>query len=113
METEERPWGFYKVLFDNPNYKVKEILVSSGQRLSYQLHYQRSEHWYVVAGEALVTLNDQDLLVKKGESVDIPVQSKHRVANKLKDDLIFIEIQTGKYFGEDDIIRLEDDYNRV
>lgn len=113
METDQRPWGSYKVLLDNPGYKVKEILVKPGGRLSYQLHHQRSEHWYVVSGEALVTLNDKDIILKKDQFMDIPVESKHRVANRGQEDLIFIEIQTGEYFGEDDIERFFDDYGRI
>ncbi|MFZ2189900.1 MAG: phosphomannose isomerase type II C-terminal cupin domain [Candidatus Magasanikiibacteriota bacterium] len=112
METEQRPWGQYKVLLDTPTCKVKEILVKPEHRLSYQMHYKRSEHWFVVSGVALVTLNDRDIVVKKGEYVDIPVESKHRVANQGNEDLVFIEIQTGEYFGEDDIVRFEDDYDR-
>jgi len=113
METEQRPWGQYKVLVDTPTYKVKEILVKPEHRLSYQMHYKRSEHWFVVSGEATVTLDDKDIIVKKGEYIDISVESKHRVANQENEDLIFIEIQTGEYFGEDDIVRIEDDYNRI
>ncbi len=112
MEKEERPWGWYKVLLDTPTYKVKEILVKPGERLSYQMHYKRSEHWYVVAGEALVTLDDVEILVKSGEYIDIPVEHKHRVANRGGSDMIFIETQTGSYFGEDDIVRFSDDYGR-
>ncbi|HAT03878.1 MAG TPA: mannose-6-phosphate isomerase [Candidatus Magasanikbacteria bacterium] len=112
MEFEERPWGWYKVLLDTPTYKVKEILVKPRQRLSYQLHHKRSEHWYVVQGEATMTLNDKEILLKKGEYIDIPVEHKHRVANRGDKDMTFIEVQTGEYFGEDDIVRFEDDYGR-
>jgi len=112
MESEQRPWGGFKILLDTPTYKVKEILVKSGQRLSYQMHYKRSEHWYVVQGEAVVTLDDKDITVKKGEYIDIPVEHKHRIANKCDIDIVFIEVQTGSYFGEDDIVRFEDDYGR-
>ena len=110
---EERPWGWFKILLDTPTYKVKEILVKPGNRLSYQMHHKRSEHWYVTQGEAVVTLNDVEQVVKQYEYIDIPVEHKHRVANKSDEDMIFIEIQTGTYFGEDDIVRFEDDYGRV
>ncbi len=112
MEKEERPWGLYKVLLDTPDYKVKEILVKPNNRLSYQLHHKRSEHWYVVQGEGIITLDDKEFAIKKGEYTDIPVESKHRVVNIGDDNLIFIETQTGEYFGEDDIERFEDDYGR-
>jgi len=112
QDFEERPWGWYKVLLDTPTYKVKEILVKPGQRLSYQLHNKRSEHWYLVKGKAVVTLNDVDKELEAGESIEIPVEAKHRIANQGKEDVVFIEIQTGTYFGEDDEVRLEDDYNR-
>ncbi|PLX28986.1 mannose-6-phosphate isomerase [Candidatus Parcubacteria bacterium] len=112
MEKENRPWGWYKVLLDTPTHKVKEILVKPGNRLSYQLHYKRSEHWYIVSGEAIVTLDDKDITLKKGEYIDIPVEHKHRIANMGDEDVIFVEVQTGEYFGEDDIVRFEDDYGR-
>jgi mannose-6-phosphate isomerase-like protein (cupin superfamily) len=110
---EERPWGWFKILLDTPTYKVKELLVKPRQRLSYQMHHRRSEHWFIVAGEASVTIDDQEKIIKKGEFVDIPVEYKHRVANKGTENMIFIEVQTGDYFGEDDIVRFEDDYGRI
>ena len=113
MEKENRPWGHYTVLLDTSDYKVKEILVKPNNRLSYQLHHKRSEHWYIVQGEAVITLDDKEIVVKKGEYIDIPVEHKHRIANNGEQDVIFIETQTGEYFGEDDIERFEDDYNRA
>ena len=107
-----RPWGFYDVLSDSPDHKVKRITVYPSGRLSYQRHGRRSEHWYIVRGEALVVLDDREITLKIGESVDIPQGSKHRVMNRGSDDLVFIEVQTGDYFGEDDIERFEDDYGR-
>lgn len=112
MEKEKRPWGWYKVLLDAPTYKVKEILVKPNSRLSYQLHHKRSEHWFMVQGEGAITLDDKDINIKKGQFIDIPVESKHRIANNGTEDVIFIETQTGEYFGEDDIERFEDDYGR-
>ena len=111
--TEQRPWGWFKILLETPTYKVKELLVKPGQRLSYQLHHKRSEHWLVVAGVATVMLNDVVQTLKAGESVDVPFEIKHRIINNTSEDIVFIEVQTGTYFGEDDIVRIEDDYNRV
>lgn len=111
--SEERPWGSYEVILDEPDCKVKKIIVKPGQRLSYQYHNKRQEQWTIVSGRAYVTINDSVESYEPGESVHIPTMAKHRVANKSEDeDLVFIEVQTGTYFGEDDIVRLEDDYNR-
>jgi len=98
---------------DAPDHKVKRIIVNPGKRLSYQKHFKRQEHWFVVSGEALVTLDGEKIPLKAGQSVDIPCQAAHRIANQGKDPLVFIETQTGSYFGEDDIVRLEDDYGRA
>ena len=111
--TDHRPWGFYTVLSDEPDHKVKRIVVYPGKRLSLQRHRHRSEHWHMVNGKALVTLNDKQIPLKKGESVDIPVGAAHRIKNIGTENLVFIEIQQGDYFGEDDIERLEDDFGRV
>ncbi len=111
---EQRPWGSFTILDEGENYKVKRIEVLPGKRLSYQRHSKRSEHWFVVHGIAKVTLNGTEVLVKTGEATDIICGSAHRVENPAKsDNLIFIEIQTGTYFGEDDIERLEDDFGRM
>jgi mannose-6-phosphate isomerase len=112
--SEERPWGSFHILDEGENYKVKRIDVFPGKRLSYQRHTRRSEHWFVTGGIAKVTLNDREILVKSGESIDIPAGAKHRVENpEASQILIFIEIQTGDYFGEDDIERFEDDFGRA
>ena len=110
--VEDRPWGSFENLLDTEYCKVKRIIVKPEQRLSYQYHNKRAEAWVVVQGIATVTLNDKEFTYKKGEIVDIEVGMKHRVQNKGKEDLIFIETQTGTYFGEDDIVRIEDDYGR-
>ncbi len=89
------------------------FVVKPGKRLSLQLHHKRSEHWYVVFGKAIVTLDDQQVELKPEEAVDIPVETAHRVQNPGIEDLVFIEIQTGEYFGEDDIERFEDDFGRA
>ena len=109
---EERPWGSFENLLDAEYCKVKRIIVKPGQRLSYQFHYKRSEAWVVVQGEAIVTLDDEEYEYHKGDVVEIHVGTKHRVENKFEKNLIFIETQTGTYFGEDDIVRIEDDYGR-
>lgn len=110
---ESRPWGGFEVLADRPQFKVKTLTVDPGQQLSYQSHAKREEHWLIVAGEAEVILNDQTHQVKSGQSIHIPLGAKHRVRNPGKIPLQFVEIQTGSYFGEDDIVRYQDDYNRI
>ena len=112
-EFDRRPWGTYTVLEEAPNFKVKRIEVLPGKRLSYQKHSQRAEHWFVVEGTAKVTLDGEEITVRAGEAIDIPVGSAHRVENPGNEDLIFIEVQRGNYLGEDDIVRIEDDYGRT
>jgi mannose-6-phosphate isomerase len=112
-EHDDRPWGSYTVLDDASNYKVKRIEVLPGRRLSYQRHALRAEHWFIVAGTAEVTLDGQAEHLVAGSAIDIPTGAAHRIANSGEDGLIFIEIQHGDYFGEDDIERLEDDFGRA
>ena len=109
---DHRPWGYYEVLADEPDHKVKRIVVYPRKRLSLQKHNKRSEHWFVLSGQGIVTLDGERLNKKGGESVNIPCGSSHRIENTGTVDLKFIEVQTGEYFGEDDIERLEDDYGR-
>ncbi|HEX7168700.1 MAG TPA: phosphomannose isomerase type II C-terminal cupin domain [Acidimicrobiales bacterium] len=109
---DERPWGNYTVLDDAPGHKVKRIVVSPGMRLSYQTHSRRAEHWFVVQGDGVVTLDGQLRAVSPGTAVDVPVGTAHRIENTGDSDLVFIEVQHGEYFGEDDIVRLEDDFGR-
>ena len=109
----KRPWGSFTVLDETDVYKVKRIEVLSGRRLSYQKHAFRSENWTVVQGRARVTLNGQQSDLSVGDSIDIPATAAHRVENLGDDSLIFIEVQRGTYFGEDDIERLEDDFGRA
>jgi mannose-6-phosphate isomerase len=112
-EFDERPWGRYTVLDgDAGDHKVKRIEVDPGRRLSYQRHARRSEHWFVVAGVATVVLDGVERTLKPGQSVDVPVGTAHRCENRTAEPVVFIEVQTGTYFGEDDIVRLEDDYGR-
>jgi mannose-6-phosphate isomerase len=113
-EYSERPWGNYTVLDDDaPDHKVKRIVVHPGKRLSYQRHAKRAEHWFIVSGTATVTLDGVVTELRPGDSIDIPLESAHRIANEGGVDVVFIEVQHGTYFGEDDIVRLEDDYGRV
>ena len=101
------------MLDEGPNFKVKRIEVLPSKRLSYQRHARRAEHWMVVEGAARVTLDGAEMTVGCGETVDIPVGTAHRVENPGTGPLVFIEIQRGDYLGEDDIVRLEDDFGRV
>ncbi len=110
---ENRPWGRFEILADEEDHKVKRIVVRPGKRLSLQKHHHRSEHWHVVSGKALVVRDEQGLELAAGDSVDIPAGAAHRIENRGNDDLVFIEVQRGTYFGEDDIERLEDDFGRA
>ena len=110
---DRRPWGSFTVIDEGTNFKVKRIEVLPGKRLSYQRHAQRAEHWVVVAGTALVTLNDEEIVVPLGDTIDIPVGAAHRVENRGTELLVFIEVQCGSYLGEDDIVRLHDDFGRI
>ena len=110
---DRRPWGTFTVLDEGDGFKVKRIEVLPGKRLSYQQHAQRAEHWVVVQGNAKVTLDGQDVIVKPGEAIDIAVGTAHRVENSGDELLVFIEVQHGNYLGEDDIVRLQDDFGRV
>jgi mannose-6-phosphate isomerase-like protein (cupin superfamily) len=113
-EYDERPWGNYTVLDDDaPDHKVKRMVVHPGKRLSYQRHAKRSEHWFIVSGKARVTLDGAVIDLQAGEAIDIPQGSAHRIANEGSSDLVFVEVQHGTYFGEDDIVRLEDDFGRL
>ena len=107
-----RPWGKYEVLLDADNVKVKRITVDPGQRLSYQYHDKRREQWTVVSGELTIILDGEKRFRCPGESIHIPLGAAHRAWNETDEPVVFIEVQTGTYFGEDDIVRLEDDYAR-
>jgi mannose-6-phosphate isomerase len=110
---DQRPWGSFTVLDEGNHFKVKRIEVLPGKRLSYQKHSQRAEHWVVVQGTAKVTLDDREIIVTSGETIDIAIGAAHRVENPGTDTLVFIEVQRGSYLGEDDIIRLQDDFGRA
>lgn len=109
---DRRPWGYYEVFADDPDHKVKRIVVYPGKRLSLQRHRRRSEHWHVIYGEGIVTLDGREIIVKAGDSIDIPQGAVHRMENRGTEKMAFAEVQRGDYFGEDDIERLEDDFGR-
>ena len=110
---EERPWGSFEILEDRKGYKLKEIVVNPGHRLSLQSHKKRSETWVIIHGIGEVSLGGQLIDCSPGKVVYIPKGQIHRIANTGKKKLIFVEVQTGTYFGEDDIVRYEDDYDRI
>lgn len=108
--TAHRPWGTYTVLDNKDKYKIKRIVVKPGKRLSLQKHFHRSEHWIVVSGTATVTIGEKTQLIHPNESIYIKMGEAHRLANEGKIDVVLIEAQVGEYTGEDDIVRIEDDY---
>lgn len=110
---ETRPWGRFEILSDEKSFKAKKITVDPGAQLSYQSHNHRSEHWVVVAGRGEVVLSEKTIVLEAGQSVHIPENAKHRMRNPGPAPLVFVEVQTGSYFGEDDITRYQDDYNRT
>ena len=112
-EIDERPWGKYEVLLDDPTTKVKRITVNPGQKLSYQYHHKRQECWIVIKGNLTIVLDDEKVFREYGESIRIPKGAKHRAWNQTDEIVEFIEVQTGTYFGEDDIVRISDEYNRI
>jgi mannose-6-phosphate isomerase len=107
------PWGEWKVIERGDGYKVKRIDVLPGNRLSYQKHSKRDEHWVVVRGKAKVTLEGKEHILDPGDAVDIPREALHRIENIGKDLLSFIEVSMGSYIEEEDVIRVEDDYGRA
>ncbi|MHB9031034.1 MAG: phosphomannose isomerase type II C-terminal cupin domain [Candidatus Latescibacterota bacterium] len=108
-----RPWGYYIILADEPDHKVKRLVVYPGKRLSLQRHSHRSEHWFVLYGRAKATVDEATIILQPGESINIPLGSLHRLENPGDDDFAIVEVQRGDYFGEDDIERFEDDFGRV
>lgn len=111
--TVHRPWGTYTILEESPNYKIKRIVVKPRESLSLQMHHHRSEHWIVVSGTAEVVNGEDTFLVGTNESTYIPAGHKHRLSNPGMIDLVMIEVQSGQYLGEDDIVRFEDSYGRA
>jgi mannose-6-phosphate isomerase len=112
-ETDVRPWGSYTVLDSNDVFKVKRIEVLPGRRLSYQRHAHRSEHWFVVTGDGLATLDGRTMPVHAASTIDVPVGVAHRIENTGSTVLVFIEVQHGESFAEEDIVRLDDDFGRA
>lgn len=108
-----RPWGYYESLDNGLRHQVKHICVNPGANLSLQYHHKRAEHWVVVAGEAEVVVGEEQKTLKENQSVYIPIEAKHRLSNTGHEPLHLIEVQTGAYLGEDDIVRLEDNYGRI
>ena len=106
------PWGTWEVLLNEPGYKVKRITVNPGQKLSYQKHAKRQEHWFAVEGEGVIVLDGKEITVGPGKALDIGVGVAHRAINPGKKPFVFIEVQRGDYLGENDIVRLEDSYGR-
>jgi len=111
--TAHRPWGTYTILEDNPTYKIKRIVVQPGKRLSLQKHFHRNEHWIIVSGTATITIEDKTFILKANESTYIKMGDLHRLANEGKIPVVMIEAQIGDYLGEDDIVRVADDFQRV
>lgn len=110
---EDRPWGRFEVLRDTEDFKSKVIVINPKSQISYQSHAQREEHWIVTRGQGEVVLDEKVIPVKKGSYVHIPLGAKHRIRNTATEDLRFVEVQLGNYFGEDDIVRYQDDYKRT
>jgi mannose-6-phosphate isomerase-like protein (cupin superfamily) len=109
---EERPWGSFTILRSEPHYKLKSLIVTPGHRLSLQLHHQREEHWIVTQGAPRVTVGEREWVAQVGEYIHIPKETKHRLENPGTVAVEIIEVQQGDYFGEDDIVRFADDYQR-
>ena len=112
LEHEDRPWGSWTVLGSGEGYKVKRIEVLPHRRLSYQTHALRAEHWIVVAGVATCIIDGETHVARTGDTVVVPIGAAHRICNDHDQELVIIEVQRGAYTGEDDIVRLEDDYGR-
>ena len=109
----DKPWGLYQNLIDEDYTKVKKIVIKPGESPSYQYHFKRSEIWVLVKGTAQVKVDDVVHYHRVGDVIFIPQEAKHQITNTGEEELVFIEVQLGEYFGEDDIVRLEDKYGRV
>ena len=112
MNFEERPWGNYTVLHTDENCQVKKLVVNPGKRISLQSHKFRAEHWFIVSGQGTAEVESKELAVAPGDSIDVPIGAKHRISSNGPNSLVLIEVQTGFSFGEGDITRYEDDFNR-
>ena len=112
-EIYTRPWGTYRTIEQKDNYQIKHIVVKPDKRLSLQYHFKRDEHWTVIKGHGIVELDGKEHVLSVNSSIFIPKEAKHRMTNKTSEDVEFIEIQIGDYLGEDDIVRVEDDFGRI
>jgi mannose-6-phosphate isomerase len=112
MNFEEHPWGNYTVLHTDDNCQVKKLVVKPGKRISLQSHEFRAEHWFIVSGQGIAELDGKEIDAYPGDSIDVPIGSKHRISCSSTKPLVFIEVQTGSSFSEDDIVRYEDDFGR-
>lgn len=110
--TEQRPWGSFTVLVDEDHFKTKRLDILAGKRLSLQSHQYRSEHWVIATGRAKITLGNDVLTYGKGQHIFVPRETRHRIENTGDTLLTIVEVQLGEYFGEDDIVRYEDDFGR-
>jgi mannose-6-phosphate isomerase len=113
MHFQERPWGNFAVLHTDENCQVKQLVVNPGKRISLQSHKFRAEHWFIVSGQGVAELDGLEMEVYPGDSVDVSIGSKHRISCGKSEPLVFIEVQTGSSFDEDDIVRFADDFNRI
>jgi mannose-6-phosphate isomerase-like protein (cupin superfamily) len=113
MNFEERPWGNYTVLYTDETCQVKKLVLNPGKRISLQSHEFRAEHWFIVSGQGTAELDDTEIEVGPGDSIDVPIGSKHRIASNPSEPLVFVEVQTGSSFSEDDIVRYDDDFGRI
>lgn len=112
MNFEERPWGHYTVLHADQSCQVKKLVVDPGKRISPQSHEFRAEHWFIVSGQGTVELDGKEMVVEQGDSIHIPIGSKNRIFCDSSEPLVFIEVQKGSSYAEDDIVRYEDDFGR-
>ena len=113
QKAETRPWGGYIILIDHKNYKVKKLIINQKKRFSLQYHNKRTETWTIIRGKVEITIGDKKGIYSYGQTVSVPVSTVHRIENIGDEDAEIIEVQTGTYFGEDDITRLEDDFGRI
>lgn len=112
MNFEERPWGNYTVLYTDETCQVKKLVVNPGKRISLQSHKFRAEHWFIVSGQGTAEVDEREINVVSGDSIDVPIGAKHRISCAEASPLVFIEVQTGSSFAEEDIFRYEDDFER-
>ena len=112
MNLEARPWGNYTVLHTDESCQVKKLVVNPGKRISLQSHKFRAEHWFIVSGHGTAEVDAKEISIRPGDSIDVPIGSKHRISCREADPLVIIEVQTGSSFAEEDIVRYDDDFGR-